>query len=159
VGARRWLAVTVVLAVALTVVLAAVLTDGCAGTPRADHTSAPATAPAAVANTAGQRSTTLLAAGDIASCACDGDEQTAALLDTLPGTVLTLGDTVYDDARPTSSGAAICRAGVASATGPIRPLATTTTRPPAPAATSGSSGHGPASPARAGTALTWDAGI
>jgi acid phosphatase type 7 len=91
------LAVTVVLAVALTVVLAAVLTDGCAGTPRADHTSAPATAPAAVANTAGQRSSTLLAAGDIASCACDGDEQTAALLDTLPGTVLTLGDTVYDD--------------------------------------------------------------
>jgi hypothetical protein len=97
VGARRWLAVTVVLAVALTVVLTAVLTDGCAGTPRADHTSAPATAPAAVANTAGQRSSTLLAAGDIASCACDGDEQTAALLDTLPGTVLTLGDTVYDD--------------------------------------------------------------
>ena len=73
----------------MTVVLAA----GCAGTPRADPTSAPATTAARVA---GQRSTTLLAAGDIASCASDGDEQTAALLDTLPGTVLTLGDTAYD---------------------------------------------------------------
>jgi 3',5'-cyclic AMP phosphodiesterase CpdA len=76
----------------VTVVLAAALTAGCAGTPRADHTSAPATA----AKAAGQRSTTLLAAGDIASCASDGDEQTAALLDSLPGTVLTLGDTAYN---------------------------------------------------------------
>jgi hypothetical protein len=39
----------------------------------------------------------LLAAGDIASCASSGDEATAALLDTLPGTVATLGDTVYED--------------------------------------------------------------
>jgi 3',5'-cyclic AMP phosphodiesterase CpdA len=84
VGTRRWLAVTAVLAL--------VLAAGCAGTPRALNTSAPATA----AKAAGQRSTTLLAAGDIASCASDGDEQTAALLDTLPGTVLTLGDTAYD---------------------------------------------------------------
>ena len=81
---RRWLAVTAV--------LAAALAASCVGTPRADNTSAPATA----AKAAGQRSTTLLAAGDIASCASDGDEQTAALLDTLPGTVLTLGDTAYD---------------------------------------------------------------
>jgi acid phosphatase type 7 len=85
VGARRWLAVTAV--------LAAALTAACVGTPRVDNTSAPTTA----AKAAGQRSTTLLAAGDIASCTSDGDEQTAALLDSLPGTVLTLGDTVYDD--------------------------------------------------------------
>jgi acid phosphatase type 7 len=84
VRARRWLAVTAV--------LAAALAASCVGTPRADNTSAPATA----AKAAGQRSTTLLAAGDIASCASNGDEQTAALLDTLPGTVLTLGDTAYD---------------------------------------------------------------
>jgi hypothetical protein len=89
VGARRWLA--------MTVVLAAALTAGCAGRPSAADTSAPATAPANAAKAAGQRSTTLLAAGDIASCASDGDEQTATLLDTLPGTVLTLGDTAYDD--------------------------------------------------------------
>jgi hypothetical protein len=77
----------------VTVVLAAALTTACVGTPRVDNTSAPTTA----ARATGQRSTTLLAAGDIASCASDGDEQTAALLDSRPGTVLTLGDTVYDD--------------------------------------------------------------
>jgi len=86
--ARHWLAVTVLLAA---------LTAGCAGRSSAGDTPAPATAPATAVKAAGQRSTTLLAAGDIASCASDGDEQTAALLDALPGTVLTLGDTVYDD--------------------------------------------------------------
>jgi hypothetical protein len=40
---------------------------------------------------------TLLAAGDIASCSSEGDEQTAALLDTHRGTVLALGDLAYDD--------------------------------------------------------------
>jgi hypothetical protein len=39
----------------------------------------------------------VLAAGDIASCDSDGDERTAALLDSHRGTVLALGDTVYDD--------------------------------------------------------------
>jgi acid phosphatase type 7 len=38
----------------------------------------------------------LLAAGDIADCATDGDERTAALLDARQGTVLALGDTVYE---------------------------------------------------------------
>jgi hypothetical protein len=37
----------------------------------------------------------LVGAGDIASCGSGGDEQTAALLDTIPGTVFTLGDNVY----------------------------------------------------------------
>jgi hypothetical protein len=40
----------------------------------------------------------LLAAGDIASCASSGDEATAALLDRLGGTVVTLGDNAYEDA-------------------------------------------------------------
>jgi hypothetical protein len=39
---------------------------------------------------------TLLAVGDIAACNSDGDEQTAALLDSHPGTVLTLGDNAYE---------------------------------------------------------------
>lgn len=39
--------------------------------------------------------TVLLVAGDIASCDNDRDERTAEILDTLPGTVLTLGDNVY----------------------------------------------------------------
>jgi hypothetical protein len=38
----------------------------------------------------------VLAAGDIASCASTGDEATAALLASIPGTVLTLGDNAYD---------------------------------------------------------------
>ena len=37
----------------------------------------------------------VLAAGDIASCASTGDEATAALLDGLRGTILTLGDNAY----------------------------------------------------------------
>jgi acid phosphatase type 7 len=40
--------------------------------------------------------TTLLAAGDIAACDTTGDEATAELLDSLPGTVATLGDHVYE---------------------------------------------------------------
>jgi hypothetical protein len=38
----------------------------------------------------------VLAAGDIASCDSDGDEQTAALLDAHAGTVLVLGDNAYE---------------------------------------------------------------
>jgi hypothetical protein len=37
----------------------------------------------------------LVGAGDIAYCGSDGDEQTAAILDTIPGTVFTVGDMVY----------------------------------------------------------------
>jgi acid phosphatase type 7 len=40
-------------------------------------------------------SAVLLAAGDIASCSSNGDEATAALLATHPGTVAALGDLVY----------------------------------------------------------------
>jgi hypothetical protein len=39
----------------------------------------------------------LLAAGDIASCDSSGDEQTANLLDRLPGTIAVLGDLAYPD--------------------------------------------------------------
>lgn len=44
---------------------------------------------------AGNDAAVLLAAGDIGRCDSDGDEATARLLDSLPGTVLTLGDNVY----------------------------------------------------------------
>jgi hypothetical protein len=40
---------------------------------------------------------TLIAAGDIAMCPTQGDEETAALIDSLPGTVLPLGDLAYQD--------------------------------------------------------------
>ena len=39
-------------------------------------------------------------AGDIASCVSNGDESTAALLDSIPGTVFTLGDNVYESGTP-----------------------------------------------------------
>jgi len=42
----------------------------------------------------------VLAAGDIASCASDGDERTTALLAANRGTVLTLGDNAYDSGTP-----------------------------------------------------------
>ena len=40
----------------------------------------------------------VIAAGDIAACDTFGDEATALLLDRLPGTVVTVGDHVYEDA-------------------------------------------------------------
>lgn len=40
---------------------------------------------------------TLIAAGDIGDCTSTGDEQTAALLDSIPGTVAALGDLAYED--------------------------------------------------------------
>jgi len=43
----------------------------------------------------------VLAAGDIASCSSAGDEATAALLAGRPGTVLTLGDNVYNNGTAT----------------------------------------------------------
>jgi hypothetical protein len=39
----------------------------------------------------------LVGAGDIADCASPGDEATALLLDSIPGTVFTAGDNVYSD--------------------------------------------------------------
>src|SRR5438105_13618039 len=38
---------------------------------------------------------TLVGAGTVASCSSSGDEATAAIPDTIPGTVFTLGDTGY----------------------------------------------------------------
>jgi hypothetical protein len=43
---------------------------------------------------------TLVAAGDVASCDSDGDEQTAALVAPIPGTVAVLGDSVYQRGTP-----------------------------------------------------------
>jgi Calcineurin-like phosphoesterase len=86
----------------LALVLAGLLAAGCAGggtgAPKADAPRTPATTGTPVDTHApGGGSSTLVAAGDIANCGTNGDEQTAALLDRLPGTVLTLGDTVYED--------------------------------------------------------------
>ena len=42
----------------------------------------------------------LVGAGDIADCGSNGDEATAALLDAIAGTVVTLGDNVYSSGTP-----------------------------------------------------------
>ncbi len=42
----------------------------------------------------------LVGAGDIASCGREGDEATASILDTVPGTVFTAGDNVYENGTP-----------------------------------------------------------
>ena len=51
--------------------------------------------------TTGTGQAILVGAGDIASCSSAGDEATAALLDTIPGTVFALGDNAYDNGTPT----------------------------------------------------------
>ena len=50
----------------------------------------------------GGTSVTLVGAGDIASCSSSGDEATAALVDTMPGTVFTAGDNAYSDGSAVS---------------------------------------------------------
>ena len=44
---------------------------------------------------------TLLAVGDIASCSSNGDEQTAALVSRIPGTIAVLGDIAYENGSET----------------------------------------------------------
>jgi PKD repeat protein len=64
--------------------------DGASATGSLKATISTAPAPPAI----------LIGAGDIAYCGNDNDEKTAAILDTIPGTVFTLGDMVYDNGTP-----------------------------------------------------------
>ena len=53
--------------------------------------------PGAGAQTTEASDAALIAAGDIAMCQTTGDEETATLIDSIPGTVLALGDLAYED--------------------------------------------------------------
>jgi hypothetical protein len=53
--------------------------------------------PDARAETTASPDPVVIAAGDIAMCQTTGDEETAQLIDSLPGTVLPLGDLAYQD--------------------------------------------------------------
>lgn len=53
--------------------------------------------PGADAQTTETSDPTVIAAGDISMCQTSGDEETAALIDSMPGTVLPLGDLAYQD--------------------------------------------------------------
>jgi hypothetical protein len=83
--------------------VAALLLAACNGSndpaPAPDGQAAPSTtARAATTTSTTLPVATLLAAGDIASCASQGDEATAALLDARPNAVIaTLGDNVYEN--------------------------------------------------------------
>ena len=65
-----------------------------AALPAGAQTAPPQTAPASA-------DPTLVAAGDIATCNNTGDEATAALVNSMPGTVLPLGDLAYQDGSKT----------------------------------------------------------
>ena len=128
--------------IALTAVLSALLTASLLVVP----------APVAAADPV------LVGAGDISDCGSAKDEETATLLDDIPGTVVTLGDNAY-----TSGSAAQYRdcydptwGRHKSRTKPS--AATTSTRRRARRATSAISGQPRARPGRAGTATTWGAG-
>lgn len=67
-----------------------------AGITSAPHVSNAPNAPnPAITGTAAD--VTIIAAGDIAGCDWRGDERTARLVEQIPGTVLTLGDLVYEN--------------------------------------------------------------
>lgn len=73
------------------VIVPAMLVLGACKTP---EERAPAV-PVAAAAAPGRDTVILVGAGDIADCDWDGDEQTARLLDSIPGTVFTAGDNAY----------------------------------------------------------------
>lgn len=86
--------------------LVLVACGGSGGSSTAPGPSGTAAAPTASTrslqtSTTGPPAVTLLAAGDIASCASTGDEATAALLDARPNAqIATLGDNVYENGTP-----------------------------------------------------------
>lgn len=82
-----------------------------------------ATAAGRIAPSALAADPVLIAAGDIASCSSTGARATAALLDALPGTVVTLGDNAYQSG--TAAEFATTRHGAAAV--PIRGLRPETT--------------------------------
>ncbi len=95
---NRWYEVDVTKAVVRDGTLSFALLSGNADSASYDSREQAALAPRLVVTTtvpAAAADPVLLAAGDIADCASAGDEATAALLDTLDGTVAAIGDTAY----------------------------------------------------------------
>jgi hypothetical protein len=78
--------------------MAMVLLAGCVGVSEGESRPTPIDEPTTTgpATSARASAVKVLAVGDIATCEGSDDEQTAAIVSSRPGTVLTLGDTVYD---------------------------------------------------------------
>ena len=70
-----------------------------AGTSGSPHTGSatPSSTPAAPPAASPTGDPVLVGAGDIGQCGSDGDEDTATLLDGIPGTVFTAGDNAYEN--------------------------------------------------------------
>ena len=101
----------------------------------------------------------LVGAGDIASCDSGGDEETAALLDTIAGHGVHAGrQRLPQRDRQAVSPSATTRPGVGTRRARGRCRATTTTARPARPATSATSAAPPAIRDRATTATTWGRG-
>jgi len=73
-------------------------TPGPTNTPTNTPTAGPSPTPT---NTPSSESVVFVGAGDIADCSGTGDEQTAQLLDNIPGTVFTVGDNAYPNGTTT----------------------------------------------------------
>lgn len=81
-----------------TLVLSPTSTRPSIAAPSVSPTPMSSTAPLPVPTPVpGESPTVVLAVGDIAMASSNGDEATAALLDSLAGPILTLGDSVYDN--------------------------------------------------------------
>ena len=100
----------------------------------------------------------VVAAGDIADCATEGDEATARLVEGIDGTVLTLGDNAYPDGSAENFAECYDPSWGQFKSAPSPALATTSTRRLAPQATSTTSVMPPETPMRATTPTTLDPG-
>lgn len=76
---------------------AALAAAGCVGKSEAHQEAAARRAAALAAANPSDTVAILVGAGDIASCGGQGDEATARLIDSIPGTVFTAGDNAYRD--------------------------------------------------------------
>jgi hypothetical protein len=102
----------------------------------------------------------IVAAGDIANCAGEGDEATAKLVEGIDGAaVLTLGDNAYPEGGPRTSSNATSRPGDSSRSAPDPSPETTSTKPKGPQPTSTTSVMPPETPMRATSPTTLAPGI
>ena len=70
-------------------------TGGASATSTAARTATPTASRTSTPNPTSSGSVVLVGSGDITSCSLNTDEQTAQLLDNIPGTVFTTGDNAY----------------------------------------------------------------
>jgi hypothetical protein len=95
--ARRWASIDVTRLVGRNGTFSFALTGSSAAIASRESGS---TRPRLVVETQPVAAATLVAAGDIATCGSDGQVQTAALVDAIPGTVAPLGDLAYENGTP-----------------------------------------------------------